>query len=88
MDWSIHFPKYFPSPSGSDQLETFSSISKRVEFADIGCGFGGLLMALAPLFPDTLMLGEYHHRLVYATWHKGFRHIRDGDPGYGYAVRG
>ncbi|KAH9995738.1 putative methyltransferase [Russula vinacea] len=27
------------------------------EFADVGCGFGGLLIALAPLYPDTLMLG-------------------------------
>ncbi|KAJ1979048.1 tRNA (guanine-N(7)-)-methyltransferase (tRNA(m7G46)-methyltransferase) [Dimargaris xerosporica] len=30
---------------------------KRVEFADIGCGYGGLMVGLAPLFPDTLMLG-------------------------------
>ena len=30
----------------------------RVEFADIGCGFGGLLTALAPMFPETLMLGK------------------------------
>lgn len=29
----------------------------RVEFADVGCGYGGLLVALAPLFPSTLMLG-------------------------------
>jgi hypothetical protein len=28
-----------------------------VEIADIGCGFGGLLVALSPLFPNTLMLG-------------------------------
>ncbi|POV99663.1 hypothetical protein PSHT_13520 [Puccinia striiformis] len=28
-----------------------------VEFADVGCGFGGLLMAMAPLFPEKLMLG-------------------------------
>jgi len=26
--------------------------------ADVGCGFGGLLTALAPMFPDTLILGE------------------------------
>ncbi|KAG8872466.1 tRNA (guanine-N(7)-)-methyltransferase (tRNA(m7G46)-methyltransferase) [Tulasnella sp. 331] len=57
MDWSIHYPKYFagldePIASASSSQET-----KRVEFADIGCGFGGLLMALAPLFPETLMLG-------------------------------
>ena len=24
---------------------------------DVGCGFGGLLVKLAPLYPDTLMLG-------------------------------
>jgi tRNA (guanine-N7-)-methyltransferase len=25
--------------------------------ADIGCGFGGLLFALAPIMPDKLLLG-------------------------------
>ncbi|KAJ0342336.1 hypothetical protein COL922a_001368 [Colletotrichum nupharicola] len=30
---------------------------KDVEVVDIGCGFGGLLVALAPLLPDTLVLG-------------------------------
>eukprot|EP00850_Spirogloea_muscicola_P002792 SM000011S18970 [mRNA] locus=s11:128016:130334:+ [translate_table: standard] len=29
----------------------------RVQFADVGCGFGGLLVTLAPLYPDTLMVG-------------------------------
>lgn len=58
MDWSIHYPKFFPSPSEerTDGPST-SAHQKRVEFADVGCGFGGLLMALAPLFPETLMLG-------------------------------
>ena len=28
-----------------------------IEFADVGCGYGGLLVALAPLFPETLMIG-------------------------------
>ena len=41
------------------------ALGKQVEFADIGCGFGGLLISLAPLYPDTLMLGQctslYHH---------------------------
>ncbi|KAK7511687.1 putative methyltransferase-domain-containing protein [Phyllosticta citriasiana] len=32
-------------------------ISKDVEIADIGCGFGGLLFALAPKLPDSLLLG-------------------------------
>lgn len=29
----------------------------QVRFVDVGCGFGGLLIRLAPLFPDKLMLG-------------------------------
>ncbi|KAK4302296.1 hypothetical protein Pmani_025620 [Petrolisthes manimaculis] len=44
MDWSPYYPKYFPG-------------NKKVEVADIGCGYGGLLVALAELFPETLMLG-------------------------------
>jgi tRNA (guanine-N7-)-methyltransferase len=33
--------------------------------ADIGCGFGGLLTALAPMFPNTLILGEPGSSLKY-----------------------
>ncbi|XP_064091858.1 tRNA (guanine-N(7)-)-methyltransferase-like [Macrobrachium nipponense] len=44
VDWSLHYPKHFPG-------------DKKVEFADIGCGYGGLLVSLAQVFPDTLMLG-------------------------------
>ncbi|KAF5768823.1 putative tRNA (guanine(46)-N(7))-methyltransferase [Helianthus annuus] len=50
VDYSLHFPHFFPSPDSQ-------SSSKKVEFADIGCGFGGLLISLATLFPDTLMIG-------------------------------
>ncbi|KAF8599550.1 putative methyltransferase [Ceratobasidium sp. AG-I] len=42
MDWAEHYPNH---------------LDRHVEFADIGCGFGGLLIALAPLYPETLMLG-------------------------------
>lgn len=44
VDFSLHFPDFFPS-------------NKKIEFADIGCGFGGLLISLATLFPETLMIG-------------------------------
>ncbi|KHJ86861.1 putative methyltransferase [Oesophagostomum dentatum] len=30
---------------------------RQVEFADVGCGYGGLLMKLSPMFPDVLMVG-------------------------------
>ncbi|CAG11754.1 unnamed protein product, partial [Tetraodon nigroviridis] len=50
MDWSELYPNFFP---GSPSEEN----SRQVEFADIGCGYGGLLVELSPLFPDKLMLG-------------------------------
>jgi tRNA (guanine-N7-)-methyltransferase len=43
MNWTIHYPNI--------------KSEQKVVFADIGCGYGGLLMALAPLFPEKLMLG-------------------------------
>ena len=36
-------------------------MKKVVEVADIGCGFGGLLVALAPKLPETLLLGRTSH---------------------------
>ncbi|KAI0259860.1 putative methyltransferase [Gloeopeniophorella convolvens] len=44
VDWAVHYP-------------AFAGTRKAPEFADVGCGFGGLLTTLAPLYPDTLMLG-------------------------------
>jgi tRNA (guanine-N7-)-methyltransferase len=63
MDWSPHYPDYCSTPSipvDGNPTEASSSTAgqKKVEFADVGCGFGGLLIALAPQFPDTLMLGK------------------------------
>ena len=45
IDWSLLYPEYDPETSNG------------VEFLDIGCGYGGLLIELSPSFPDTLMLG-------------------------------
>lgn len=50
VDYSLHYPQFFPSPDQTDS-------SKKIQFADIGCGFGGLLISLATLFPETLMIG-------------------------------
>jgi tRNA (guanine-N7-)-methyltransferase len=38
---------------------TARQLVKEVEVADIGCGFGGLLVALAPKLPDKLLLGKF-----------------------------
>ncbi|KAK4234404.1 putative methyltransferase-domain-containing protein [Achaetomium macrosporum] len=70
MDWSSLYPDYVvdeaqdqqtPAPEAPpDQLSAPlkpKRISKDVEVADIGCGFGGLLVALGPTMPDKLILG-------------------------------
>jgi tRNA (guanine-N7-)-methyltransferase len=57
MDWSTHYPTLFDAPATEGEGSGVGK-GKRVEFADVGCGFGGLLISLAPLFPETLMLGK------------------------------
>nr|XP_056718572.1 tRNA (guanine-N(7)-)-methyltransferase [Euleptes europaea] len=63
MDWSEHYPEFFMLSPKDDRhddpmdVEETARPSSQVEFADIGCGYGGLLVALSPLFPNTLMLG-------------------------------
>lgn len=68
MDWSQHYPAYVATPETQSTQEPseptqptatkpIPQMSQRVEVADIGCGFGGLLFALAPKLPSTLLLG-------------------------------
>jgi tRNA (guanine-N7-)-methyltransferase len=71
MDWSQHFPQFIRanplSESKDDSLDTkpkdptepltIPKLAQPIEIADIGCGFGGLLFALAPKLPNTLILG-------------------------------
>ncbi|KAG6038448.1 tRNA (guanine-N(7)-)-methyltransferase (tRNA(m7G46)-methyltransferase) [Claviceps citrina] len=56
MDWSTYYPAYAVDGSSEDSNQP-AKLRKDVEVVDIGCGFGGLLVALAPLLPETLMLG-------------------------------
>lgn len=51
-----HFPVPI-SPAQFDYSLHFPHPSAQIEFADVGCGFGGLLIALAPHFPTTVMIG-------------------------------
>lgn len=57
MVWADHFPKFFPVRADRTDVGA-DTYSKKVEVADIGCGFGGLIVSLAPKLPDTLMLGS------------------------------
>ena len=45
------------NPNWSEMYPDFDPESNPVRFADIGCGYGGLLVQLSPMFPDKLMLG-------------------------------
>eukprot|EP00873_Tetraselmis_striata_P008549 jgi/Tetstr1/428813/TSEL_018800.t1 len=51
-DWEAHYPKAFEQHRAKglpgDPL---------VRFADVGCGFGGLLIKLSEMFPDKLAVG-------------------------------
>lgn len=49
MDWSNLYPHFYDESTGK--------MSKQVTVADIGCGFGGLLIDLSPAFPENLVLG-------------------------------
>lgn len=61
MDWAPYYPAFVSNPKtaldGAPE-EGMRKLSKDVEVADIGCGFGGLLVALAPKLPNTLLLGK------------------------------
>ena len=47
MDWSQYY----------DLSRLKADSDKSVRFADIGCGYGGLLLQLSELYPDKLSLG-------------------------------
>ncbi len=44
MDWSVYY-----------NLDQFQD--KKVRFADVGCGYGGLLIKLGEMYPEKLSLG-------------------------------
>jgi tRNA (guanine-N7-)-methyltransferase len=44
MDWSVYY--------NLEQLH-----DKKVRFADVGCGYGGLLIKLGEMYPEKLSLG-------------------------------
>ncbi|XP_053083266.1 tRNA (guanine-N(7)-)-methyltransferase isoform X2 [Pangasianodon hypophthalmus] len=79
MDWSPLYPEFFSSDG--EQMETEGGRSTRVEFADIGCGYGGLLVELSPLFPDQLILGLEIRVKVSDYVQDRIRSLRASEPG-------
>jgi tRNA (guanine-N7-)-methyltransferase len=59
MDWGSHFPAFIDPDFTKITVTGAQKLVKDVEVVDIGCGYGGLLVGLAPLMPDVLMVGKY-----------------------------
>lgn len=58
MDWSTHYPDYLDIEETTQDGARPRQLRKDVDIVDIGCGFGGLTVALAPKLPDSLILGQ------------------------------
>ncbi|CAF9910758.1 MAG: tRNA (guanine-N(7)-)-methyltransferase (tRNA(m7G46)-methyltransferase) [Heterodermia speciosa] len=57
MDWAEHYPAYAVPAEADKDEQGPRRLTKDVTVADIGCGFGGLLVALAPQLSSDLLLG-------------------------------
>ncbi|XP_051528341.1 tRNA (guanine-N(7)-)-methyltransferase isoform X1 [Myxocyprinus asiaticus] len=77
MDWSHLYPEYF-NPNGN---ESSDKMKAQVELADIGCGYGGLLVELSKLFPNQLILGLEIRVKVSDFVQDRIRSLRAAEPG-------
>ncbi|KAL8712333.1 MAG: hypothetical protein Q9220_003484 [cf. Caloplaca sp. 1 TL-2023] len=62
MDWASYYPAFVASPTEPVHAQQtpildIRPLDRDVTVADIGCGFGGLLAALAPKLPTELIVG-------------------------------
>lgn len=73
MDWSQLYPEFFMNRSERQTAQ--------VEFADIGCGYGGLLVELSTLFPNQLILGLEIRVKVSDYVQDRIRSLRAAEPG-------
>ena len=65
MGWSTHYPAFVIGEAAANgDGEEHRALAKQVTIADIGCGFGGLLIALSPLLPEELILGTISTFLI------------------------
>lgn len=74
MDWSDLYPNFFTGNSSENG-------TSQVEFADIGCGYGGLLVELSTLFPDKLILGMEIRVKVSDYVQDRIKSLRESEPG-------
>lgn len=82
-DWSSHFPAFFPDSSTKSEPPDSKKCKRAcaVEIVDVGCGYGGLLIKLSSLFPETLMLGLEIRVKVSDYVHDRIQALRQTHPG-------
>ncbi|KAL2203040.1 hypothetical protein CC79DRAFT_1373184 [Sarocladium strictum] len=81
MDWSTHYPDYLDPEETTQDGARPRQLRKDVDIVDIGCGFGGLTVALAPKLPDSLILGLEIRAQVAAFVTDRIRALRAQNPG-------
>lgn len=70
MNWNPFYPHYFYEDGSHKEGH------HKVEMVDVGCGYGGLLIALSPLFPNSLILGMEIRVKVSAYVHQRILSLR------------
>jgi tRNA (guanine-N7-)-methyltransferase len=87
VDWSKHYTSFFSSKPSEivkdkeDNDNTMQVIKPAVEFADVGCGYGGLIVSLSPMFPENLILGLEIRDKVTQYVEDRIQKLRDKEPG-------
>lgn len=71
IDWSHHYPPTAGGPPSPGYPE----------FVDVGCGYGGLLIALSTQFPNTKILGLEIRVKVYDYVQDKIKALRAQEPG-------
>uniref|UniRef100_A0A158R3S4 tRNA (guanine-N(7)-)-methyltransferase n=1 Tax=Syphacia muris TaxID=451379 RepID=A0A158R3S4_9BILA len=68
VDWTLYYGNH--------------AVGRQVDFVDIGCGYGGLLVKLSPLFPESLMLGLEIRVKVSDFVQDKIKALRQREPGH------
>ena len=57
MYWRGHYEESCARAEAATEDARARSEAVKIRFADVGCGFGGLLVRLSGVFPNKVMLG-------------------------------
>eukprot|EP01132_Coremiostelium_polycephalum_P004293 gene4293-5368_t len=75
-DWSKNYPNII--------VDEESKKNRKVEIADVGCGYGGLLVSLSTLFPERLIVGMELRDLVVSYVDDRIKKLREQKEGGAY----